>query len=111
MTVPERLIPAPWYSEDGVYVFQYIELMEIIKKMEKIGAKEFLRQRLPDLLKKTEKFYESEFTTAHNKSYYGDAVEHTRKAIREYESGSAKIIMFYGNYQDENKRTMFVFEK
>lgn len=105
----ERLIPSPWYSEDGTYVFQNTSLPEIISEYPAFFAYLPLKEKLPALLEITEKFYRSELSTAHNKDYYETAVRFTRRAMEDYEAGRAKIIMFYGKYED--KKIILEFEK
>ncbi|MFQ6010049.1 MAG: hypothetical protein ACE5J7_02945 [Candidatus Aenigmatarchaeota archaeon] len=107
----EWLIPHPNYSEDGTYVFQNIELREAIREFPALFAYFPLKEGLPKLLEKTEAHYKSEKVGAQNQNWYKDAISFTRAAKEDYEAGHAKIIMFYGNYQDKDRRLVLVFEK
>lgn len=107
---PKWMIPSPHYSEDGIYVFQNLSLKDAIKERGADSTKELFMEKMAKMLDSTIAHYKSEKTGAQNQEWYEEMIEFTEEAKRGFESGKAKIVMFYGKYQ-KNNGLLLTFDK
>ena len=108
--LPENFIVHEVYSTDNKFVFQYLGLGNLVREHGEKKARRYVIKQLSTLLRNTADYYNGTMVNLQDNGWCLRALDSIAKAEESYMAGTGKIVVFYGDYQG-NDKIVFEFRK